>query len=161
MKVAGAALRPLRATAQGDAVEVIDQRLLPHRLQLATLRTPQQVYTAIRDMWVRGAPLIGATAAYGLALQMRQDASDRALEETADWLRSARPTAVNLDWALTRMLRLLRPVPAADRATAAWAAADAIAEEDVAVNAAIGQHGLALLRAIAARKSGPDRKSVV
>jgi len=155
MKVAGMALRPLRATAQGDAVEVIDQRLLPHRLQLATLRTPQQVYTAIRDMWVRGAPLIGATAAYGLALQMRQDASDRALQATADWLRSARPTAVNLDWALTRMLRLLRPVPAADRARAAWAAADAIAEEDVAVNAAIGQHGLALLRAIAARKAGP------
>ena len=153
MKVAGVALRPLRTTAQHDAIEVIDQRLLPHRLHLETLRTLQQVYTAIRDMWVRGAPLIGATAAYGLALQMRQDASDGALETTADYLRTARPTAVNLDWALTRMVRLLRPVAAANRAAAAWQAADAIAEEDVAVNAAIGQHGLALLQAIADRKA--------
>ncbi len=148
-------MRTLCATAQRDAVQVIDQRLLPHRLQLETLRTAQQVHTAIRDMWVRGAPLIGATAAYGLALQMRLDASDCALEETADFLRSARPTAVNLDWAVTRMLSALRPVPVASRATAAWAAADAIAEDDVAVNAAIGQHGLALLQAIAARKPGP------
>jgi methylthioribose-1-phosphate isomerase len=155
MKVAGIAMRPLRAVANRDAVEVIDQRLLPHRLHLETLRTPQQVFTAIRDMWVRGAPLIGATAAYGLALQMRQDASDCALEESADFLRSARPTAVNLDWAITRMLGLLRPVPAAHRASAAWDAADAIAEDDVAVNAAIGQHGLVLLQAIAARKAGP------
>jgi methylthioribose-1-phosphate isomerase len=148
-------MRPLRAGAQRDAVDVIDQRLLPHRLQLETLRTPQQVYTAIRDMWVRGAPLIGAAAAYGLALQMRQDASDGALQATADFLRSARPTAVNLDWALSRMLRLLRPVPPSDRHAAAWVAADAIAEEDVAVNEAIGRNGLALLRVIAARKKGP------
>jgi methylthioribose-1-phosphate isomerase len=155
MKVAGVALRPLRAAATRDAVEVIDQRLLPHRLHQETLGTPQQVFVAIRDMWVRGAPLIGATAAYGLALQMRQDASDRALEESADLLRSARPTAVNLAWALARMLELLRPLPAAQRAVAAWDAADAIAEEDVAVNAAIGQHGLALLLAIAARRAGP------
>ncbi len=155
MKVAGVAMRPLRAVAQRDAVEVIDQRLLPHRLHLETLRTPQQVYTAIRDMWVRGAPLIGATAAYGLALQMRQEASDCALEETADFLRSARPTAVNLDWAITRMLRGLRPLSVAARAAAAWDAADAIAEEDVAVNAALGRHGVELLQAIATRKSGP------
>ncbi len=155
MKVGGVALRPLRGTAQRDAVQVIDQRGLPHRLELATLHTPQQVFTAIRDMWVRGAPLIGATAAYGLALQMRQDASDGALAETADFLRAARPTAVNLDWAIARMSRLLRDVPVAGRATAAWDAADAIAEEDVAVNAAIGRHGLALLQAVAARKPGP------
>jgi methylthioribose-1-phosphate isomerase len=148
-------MRPLRGTVQRDAVQVIDQRLLPHRLHLETLRTPQQVHTAIRDMWVRGAPLIGATAAYGLALQMRQDAADSALEAAADCLRSARPTAVNLDWAINRMLRVLRAVPVAARASAAWEAADAIAEDDVAVNAAIGRHGLALLRAIAARKPGP------
>ena len=161
MKVAGVALRPLRTTAQHDAIEVIDQRLLPHRLHLETLRTLQQVYTAIRDMWVRGAPLIGATAAYGLALQMRQDASDGALETTADYLRTARPTAVNLDWALTRMVRLLRPVAAANRAAAAWQAADAIAEEDVAVNAAIGQHGLALLQALAERKAAAGQPGPV
>ncbi len=153
MKVAGQAMRPLRATPERDAVQVIDQRLLPHRLHLETLRTPHQVFTAIRDMWVRGAPLIGATAAYGLALQMRLDASDGALQATADFLRSARPTAVNLDWATSRMLRALRPLAVADRAAAAWEAADALAEEDVAVNAAIGRHGLALLHAIAGRKA--------
>jgi methylthioribose-1-phosphate isomerase len=155
MKVAGKAMRPLRANAQRDAVQIIDQRLLPHRLHLETLYTQQQVLTAIRDMWVRGAPLIGATAAYGLALQMRQDASDGSLQASADFLRSARPTAVNLDWAITRMLRVLRPLSVAKRAAAAWDAADAIAEEDVAANAALGRHGLALLQAIAARKSGP------
>ena len=152
MKVAGVAMRPLRASPGRDAVQVIDQRLLPHRLLLETLSTPAQVFTAIRDMWVRGAPLIGATAAYGLALQMNRDASDCALEETADLLRQARPTAVNLDWAITRMLTLLRPVAAADRQRAAWEAADAIAEEDVRVNEAIGKHGLALLQAIADQK---------
>ncbi len=161
MKAAGVAMRPLRATAARDAVEVIDQRLLPHRLQLETLRTPQQVFTAIRDMWVRGAPLIGATAAYGLALQMRQDASDGALAAAADVLRTARPTAVNLDWAINRMLRVLRPLPEQRRATAAWDAADAIAEDDVAVNAAIGQHGLGLLQALAAQKSAAGKPGAV
>jgi methylthioribose-1-phosphate isomerase len=154
MKVGGVAMRPLRALPGRDAVEVIDQRLLPHRLQFETLRTPQQVFTAIRDMWVRGAPLIGAIAAYGLALQMRHEASDCALEETADMLRLARPTAVNLDWALNRMLRMLRGLPVAARGVAAWDEADAIAEADVRVNQAIGQHGLQLLQAIAARKPG-------
>jgi len=155
MMVGGVALRPLRASAQQDAIEVIDQRLLPHVLQLETLRTPQAVFTAIRDMWVRGAPLIGATAAYGLALQMRIDASDCALEETADMLRVARPTAVNLDWAVTRMLGVLRPLPASERALAAWQAAGDMAEADVRVNEAIGHHGLQLLKDIAASKPGP------
>jgi methylthioribose-1-phosphate isomerase len=113
------------------------------------------VFTAIRDMWVRGAPLIGASAAYGLALDLRRDASGCALEDTAEMLKLARPTAVNLAWALDRMLARLRPLPAAERAAAAWAEADAIAEEDVAVNAAIGRHGLTLLQDIARRKPGP------
>ena len=161
MKVAGQPMRPLRATTARDAVMVIDQRLLPHRLHLVRLDTPQAVFTAIRDMWVRGAPLIGATAAYGLALQMTQDASDAALAESADWLRQARPTAVNLMWAIDRMLRRLRPLPAALRATAAWDEADTIAEDDVAANAAIGRHGLALLQAIARRKSEDGRPGPV
>ena len=161
MKVAGQPMRPLRATTARDAVMVIDQRLLPHRLHLVRLDTPQAVFTAIRDMWVRGAPLIGATAAYGLALQMTQDASDDALVESADWLRQARPTAVNLMWAIDRMLRRLRPLPAALRATAAWDEADTIAEDDVAANAAIGRHGLALLQAIARRKSEDGRPGPV
>ena len=157
MKVAGVALRPIRALAARDAVEVIDQRALPHRLQQARLDSPQAVFTAIREMWVRGAPLIGASAAYGLALQMNRDAGDCALEESADLLRAARPTAVNLAWAVERMLRVLRPLPSTRRRDAAWAEADAIAEEDVAVNRAIGEHGLALLREIAARRPGPVR----
>ncbi len=155
MKVAGQALRPLRAAATRDAVTVIDQRLLPHRLQMQTLATPQDVFTAIRDMWVRGAPLIGATAAYGLALQCHADASDTAMEAAAQHLRSSRPTAVNLMWALDRMLTRLRPLPAAQRRQAAWNEADALAEDDVRINHAIGQHGLSLLQAVAARKPGP------
>lgn len=148
-------MRPIRALPARDAVEVIDQRLLPHRLHVERLASPQAVHTAIRDMWVRGAPLIGASAAYGLALQMNADPGDAALARTAEWLREARPTAVNLAWAIDRMLGVLQPLPAAARRAAAWAAADAIAEEDVAVNHAIGRHGLALLQAIAARKPGP------
>jgi methylthioribose-1-phosphate isomerase len=151
MIVNGQPLRPLRGAPERDAAIVIDQRLLPHRLHFEALRSAQQVHTAIREMWVRGAPLIGATAAYGLALQMRQDAADGALESTADRLRLARPTAVNLAWAINRMLGLLRPLPAAQRAAVAWDAAEAIAEDDVRVNAAIGRHGLPLLQAIAAR----------
>jgi methylthioribose-1-phosphate isomerase len=157
MKVDGRPMRPLRALPSHDAVEVIDQRWLPHELRLQRLDTPQAAFTAIRDMWVRGAPLIGASAACGLALQMNRDASDCALEETADWLRQARPTAVNLAWALQRMLNVLRPLPAAARREAAWAAAAAIAEDDVRVNRAIGEHGLTLLRAIAAARPGPVR----
>ena len=157
MIVGGQAMRAIWAAPEGDAVHVIDQRLLPHRLHTERLATPQAVHTAIRDMWVRGAPLIGATAAYGLALQMRSAAGSTALEGVAAFLRQARPTAVNLAWALDRMLRRLRPLPAAERAAAAWAEAGAIAEDDVAVNAAIGRHGLPLLQAVAARKHGPVR----
>ena len=155
MRVAGQALRPLRAESQRNAVLVIDQRLLPHRLHTERLQTVQAVVTAIRDMWVRGAPLIGATAAYGLALQCNADASDDALEAAALTLRESRPTAVNLMWALDRMLALLRPAAPGARQQLAWDAADAIAEEDVRVNEAIGRHGLALLRAVALRKPGP------
>jgi methylthioribose-1-phosphate isomerase len=155
MKVDGRPMRPIRALPSRDAVEVIDQRVLPHRLVTARLATAQQVFAAIREMWVRGAPLIGASAAYGLALALRDDASDCALADTAEMLRTARPTAVNLAWALARMERRLQPLPAAERAAAAWDEADAIAEGDVAVNRAIGEHGLTLLRAVAARKSGP------
>ena len=155
MIVAGQALRPLRAESQRGAVVVIDQRLLPHRLHTERLQSVAEVVTAIRHMWVRGAPLIGATAAYGLALQCNADASDDAVESAALTLRESRPTAVNLMWALDRMLALLKPAAPAARRQLAWDAADAIAEEDVRVNAAIGQHGLALLQAVASRKAGP------
>ncbi len=158
MKVQGQALRPLRGTPTRDAVVVIDQRLLPHRLAFETLATPEAVHHAIREMVVRGAPLIGATAAYGLALALRADAGDGAVEEQAQWLKAARPTAVNLAWALDRVVRHVLAVPVAERAGAAWALAAAIAEEDVEVNRRIGEHGLPLLRDIAARRGvGPGR----
>ncbi len=157
MRVQGHDLRPIRALPARDAVQVIDQRALPHRLVFATLATPEAVFTAIREMWLRGAPLIGAAAAYGLALALRGDASDAGLAAAAARLREARPTAVNLAWALDRMQRVLRPVPAAQRAVRAWVEADAIAEDDVQVNRRIGAHGLPLLQAIAARRPGPVR----
>ena len=151
-------LRPLRALPAADAVEVIDQRQLPHVLSLRTLQSCADVFTAIRDMWVRGAPLIGATAAFGMALQARTDSSDAALRDAMTLLQSSRPTAVNLAWALQRMDAVLRGLPPASRAQAAWAEALAIADDDIAVNAAIGRHGLALLQAAArrpGRKPGP------
>ena len=153
MIVNGQALRPVRALPGRQAVEVIDQRLLPHELKMRPLVSARDVFVAIREMWVRGAPLIGAVAAYGLALQAGKDASDAALDDTATLLRQSRPTAVNLAWALDRMQRRLRAVPADQRAQAAWDEADAIAEEDVRVNAAIGAHGLPLLQAAAARRA--------
>jgi methylthioribose-1-phosphate isomerase len=157
MRVQGHDLRPIRALPERDAVQIIDQRALPHRLVFATLATPEAVFAAIREMWLRGAPLIGAAAAYGLALALRADASDAGLAGAAARLREARPTAVNLAWALDRMQRVLRPLPAAERAVSAWDEADAIAEEDVQVNRRIGEHGLPLLQAIAARRPGPVR----
>ncbi len=133
---------------------VIDQRQLPHQLVIARLDSVAAVRSAIADMWVRGAPLIGATAAYGLALQCRLAADDAALRATQALLDSARPTAVNLAWATRRMVQALLPLPVAARAAAAWQQAAAIAEEDVATNAAIGRHGLGLLQAQAARHPG-------
>jgi len=110
---------------------------------------------AIADMLVRGAPLIGATAAYGVALAMRADPSDAGLDDAVETLGAARPTAVNLRWALEDMAAHVRPAPAPDRADAAFARADAICAEDAATNGAIGEHGRALFDALASKKSGP------
>ena len=155
MKVDGRAMRTLWPAPARDALFVIDQRALPHRLQVERLGDIAAVHRAIADMWVRGAPLIGATAAFGLALQMNRACDDTALEQAAAWLQQARPTAVNLAWAVQRLLAVLRPLAPAARRDAAWTEADAIAEHDVQVNTAIGRHGLALLQAVAARKAGP------
>ena len=152
MIVNGQSLRPVRALPGRVAVEVIDQRVLPHQLLMRPLRSPRDVFVAIREMWVRGAPLIGAVAAYGMAMQARKDASNAALLNTAQLLQQSRPTAVNLAWAVQRLLAHALAVPLARRAQAAWDEADAIAEEDVRVNHAIGQHGLPLLQEVAARK---------
>jgi methylthioribose-1-phosphate isomerase len=105
-------------------------------------------------MLVRGAPLIGATAAYGMALAMRADASDAGLDKAYDQLYATRPTAVNLRWALDEMMRVLRPLGTQARAAAAYKRAAEICDEDVEINKAIGRHGLGIIRDIAHRKPG-------
>jgi methylthioribose-1-phosphate isomerase len=136
------------------AVQVIDQRWLPHELRIATLANRQDFADAIRDMWVRGAPLIGATAAYGVAVQMAADPSDAALDETCEVLHATRPTAINLKWALDEMTRVLRPLAPEARAEAAYKRAAGICDEDVEINRQIGLHGLEIIREIAAKKAG-------
>jgi methylthioribose-1-phosphate isomerase len=143
---------------EAGAVRVIDQRRLPHRFEISELATHRDAAIAIREMWVRGAPLIGATAAYGMALAARADPSDAMLETAAAELAAARPTAVNLAWALGEMRRTLAPLPRAERAEAAWARAAAICDADVEINRAIGAHGLEVLRDIARSKSGKPLK---
>jgi len=161
MRVDGQDLRPVRAHADATGIDVIDQRALPHRLSMRPLHSARDVFVAIREMWVRGAPLIGAVAAYGLALQAQRDASDSALHNTVQLLQSARPTAVNLGWALQRVLKLTLAAEPVQRAAVAWAEANAIAEEDVRVNHAIGQHGLPLLIARAASAGRAGRLNIL
>jgi methylthioribose-1-phosphate isomerase len=155
MKIGGKPFRSIWREDDGSrwgVVKVIDQRWLPHDLRIEPLRDRAAFATAIRDMWVRGAPLIGATAAYGVAVQMAADPSDASLDETWEVLHETRPTAINLRWALDDLRTRLRPLPEAARAEAAYARADAICEEDVEINRRIGEHGLSVIRAIAARK---------
>lgn len=153
MNIDGVAYRSI--WRDGDAVRIIDQTLLPHTLRVAKLASAENAADAIRNMRVRGAPLIGVTAAFGLALAMMEDASDAGLRDAADRLAGTRPTAINLRWALGRMQRVLRPLNPPQRADAAWAEALSIADEDVAMNRAIGEHGVELIRKIARGKSGP------
>ena len=154
MKVDGIARRTIWAAAGEDAVFVIDQRHLPHLWAIERLDSTALVGTAIAQMWARGAPLIGVAAAYGMALQCTVDASDAGLDEARSALNGTRPTAVNLAWATHRMHAALLPLPAGQRRAAAWALAEEIANEDVAVNSAIGDHGLALLRRLKPRQHG-------
>ena len=152
MKIEGTPHRSIRVGEDGWSVHIFDQTRLPWKLETLTLTTPAQVAHAIRTMQVRGAPLIGVLGAYGIALALRAGATEAVLEQAAAMLAETRPTAINLRWALDRMVRTLRPVSAADRVRAAYAEAAAIADEDVATNAAIGRNGLGLLEGIAARR---------
>ena len=144
MNIDGIPTRSLRAHSEQRVIAIIDQTRLPHALHWVRVATLEEAAHAIRAMQVRGAPLIGVTAAYGLALALDFEASDRRLAEAAALLRSTRPTAVNLHWALARMEAALAPLPPEARCAAAWVEAAAIADEDVAQNTAIGAHGLAL-----------------
>jgi methylthioribose-1-phosphate isomerase len=138
-------------------IEALDQRLLPHAAVNVRIADADAAALAIRRMWVRGAPLIGAVGAYGLAMALDRDASDATLARAHAALDATRPTAVNLRWALDRVRGAVAPLPVAERADAAWREADAIVVEDVAINHAIGEHGLALLRQVASRRAGPVR----
>ncbi len=138
--------------ADGASVEIIDQTRLPHRFEVVTIRDSGTAARAIKEMWVRGAPLIGVTAAYGVALAMRGDPSDAGLAGVCAALAATRPTAVNLQWALAAMQGRLAPLAPGARAAAAFEAAGQMARDDIALCEAIGAHGLGLIETIAARK---------
>ncbi|OYW96748.1 MAG: S-methyl-5-thioribose-1-phosphate isomerase, partial [Bosea sp. 32-68-6] len=145
MKINGQAYRTIWLAPDGWRVCVIDQTRLPFRFETVTLSSSEAAAEAIRSMVVRGAPLIGATAAYGVALAMRADASDAALEAALTLLGATRPTAVNLHWALARMRRVLTPLDPGRRVEMAYSEAALICDEDVALCRAIGEHGLGLI----------------
>jgi methylthioribose-1-phosphate isomerase len=145
VRVRGRLTRTIWLEDDGWSVGIIDQTRLPHELSLRRLRTLEEAAEAIRAMQVRGAPLIGATAAYGVCLALRSDASDAALDRACRALARTRPTAVNLAWALDAMRARLAPLAHSERAAAAYALAARLCDEDVETNRAIGEHGVALL----------------
>ena len=153
MRVNGTPFRTIWPTADNAAVEIIDQTKLPHFFATLHLNTMRDAERAIRDMQVRGAPLIGVTAAYGVALAMRDNVSDAALADACNVLLAARPTAVNLRWGVEKMRALLAPLSENERAAVAWQEAARIADEDVAINAAIGKHGSELIQSIHQKKN--------
>jgi methylthioribose-1-phosphate isomerase len=161
MKVDGKPMRSIWLEPDGWSVGVIDQTTLPHRFATARLATLDQAAHAIRAMVIRGAPLIGAAAAYGICLALRDDASDEALDRAYATLLATRPTAINLKWALDEMMAALRNRPRAERTAAAYRRAAEICDEDVAINTAIGRNGLPLIEAIAARKKPGERVNVL
>jgi methylthioribose-1-phosphate isomerase len=161
MKVDGRHIRSIWLEPDGHTVGAIDQRRLPHHFVIAQLSSCEAAADAISSMLVRGAPLIGATAAYGMALAMREDASDAAIDRAYAALIATRPTAINLKWALQEMASLLRPLSVADRMASAYSRAAEIAEEDIAINRGIGEHGVALIQAIAGTKKHGERVNVL
>jgi len=145
--------RTLWLAADGWSLEVIDQRHLPHRFEVATLRSLEDVDRAIQSMQVRGAPLIGVTAAYGVCLALRVDASDAALQAACQRLAGARPTAVNLRWALAQMVGRLSSLAPAARVEAAYALAAELCDQEAAAARAIGEQGQRIFEDLLARKT--------
>jgi len=161
MNVDGKPMRSIWLEPDGWSVGVVDQTALPHRLLTARLTTLADTAHAISAMVIRGAPLIGATAAYGMALALREDASDEGLERAYATLLATRPTAINLKWALDEMMAVVRNRPRAERTTAAYRRATEISEEDIAINTGIAKSGLPLIEAIAAKKPPGERVNVL
>lgn len=153
MRVGDRHYRSIWLAEDGRTVQVIDQTRLPHEFRIANFTTCAEIADAIKTMVVRGAPLIGATAAYGVALQMADDPSDAGLDRAYTMLKATRPTAVNLVWALEEMRRILLPLPPASRGETAYAQAARICDEDIAINRSIGMHGLRLIEDVAKRKT--------
>jgi methylthioribose-1-phosphate isomerase len=154
VKIDGVHHRSIWLSDNGWSARILDQRQLPWRVEIAELTSVEAAARAIKEMWTRGAPLIGATAAYGIALGLRADASDSALERDYKTLLATRPTAVNLRWALDRMMGAVKPLHAERRVAAAYACAKAICDEDVETNRSIGEHGVQLINAAARRNPG-------
>ena len=152
MNIDGKAYRTIWVAADGYSVEIIDQTKLPHAFSIVALKTLEDAARAIKSMQVRGAPLIGATAAYGVCLALRRDSSEAALDAASALLAEQRPTAVNLRWALEEMRRAVRNLPLERRVAAAYQRAAEICEEDVETNRRIGLNGAKLIDEIAARK---------
>ncbi|WP_299817262.1 S-methyl-5-thioribose-1-phosphate isomerase [uncultured Roseibium sp.] len=152
MKVNGTHYRSLWWDEDQSALQIIDQRWLPHDFRIQQVDTLRDFADAIVEMRVRGAPLIGATAAYGMALAARLDPSDAHLDEAFDYLDKTRPTAINLRWALNRCRTRLKTLPEDERAAAALKLAHEISDEDVEINRNIGLNGLEIIRKIAATK---------
>jgi methylthioribose-1-phosphate isomerase len=155
MNVDGTPYRTIWMDEDGWSVRIIDQTLLPHRFECVRLARLEDVVEAISTMRVRGAPLIGATAAYGICLALREDGSDAALGSAYARLQAARPTAINLKWALDEMCAAVRAAPHAERLAAGYRRAGGIADDDAESCRRIGLHGLPLIREAAARKSEP------
>ncbi len=155
MKLQGKHTRSITRTADGAGCRILDQRKLPWEIEWVELRSTDEAATAIRDMWTRGAPMIGAVAAYGFAMAIAVDPSDEAMAFAHALLLKTRPTAVNLRWALDSVAGAVRDLPPEARADAAFARADAICDEDVALSTRIGEHGLQMLRELHAKH--PDR----
>jgi methylthioribose-1-phosphate isomerase len=151
MKIAGKHYRSIWVDDDGWSVHIIDQMRLPHALEIVTLTTSEDAARAIETMQTRGAPLIGATAAYGMCLALKADPSEEALERAAARLKRTRPTAVNLAWAVDEIVAAVRNRPRAERVAAAYARAAEIADDDVATCRAIGAHGVRLIREVAVR----------
>ena len=151
MRIGGKTFRTIWPGSDAASVQIIDQTRLPHEFEIISIKTASEAARAIKDMQVRGAPLVGVTAAYGLALAMRAGPSDANLDTACAVLAAARPTAVNLQWALAAMRRHLLALPPTEPG---FAHAGAIAEQDIALCEAIGEHGIALIRAASARKQG-------
>ncbi len=161
MKIDGVPYRTIWVNGDGWSVEIIDQTVLPHAFRTVTLKTLEDAATAIRDMAVRGAPLIGATAAYGVCLALRDGASDEAIDRACETLAATRPTAINLRWALDEMRAALRNQRPEERVALAYRRAAEICDEDVAICSAIGDQGLALIEEIAARKPAGEPVNVL